>query len=282
MSGHGRRVPAAGDHALGGEVENIQRRRRDVPDQRQVNTALRAADSTAHQSLRFRAIVSQFGDFEVFRERCLRARQVQCSSRRQHRVANLFGIQPPRTVSPGQPVRGVGRHVGRRGLRCELIRARQHQCAHQLLDRPALANESLSQVIQQLRMRRRIAGDSKVINAEDQPLTEQVLPNPIDHHARRQRVLFAGQPLSQFQSAALIRIHGRRIRDRDRAEEPPCHDRAKLLGFATHTNFGVADGLGIARSEGDRPLHGRIAEREHVRLQLRDFLARDHILLPSV
>ena len=74
-------------------------------------------------------------------------------------------------------------------------------------------------------MRRHVAGDAEVVDRLHQPLAEQMLPDAIDHHPRGERILRAGQPLGQFQPAALLGVD-RRLRrrsaprSRSRGERP--------------------------------------------------------------
>ena len=48
--------------------------------------------------------------------------------------------------------------------RAELIGPAQDERPHQLLDRPAVADEPARQVVEQLGVRRRVAGDAEVID----------------------------------------------------------------------------------------------------------------------
>ena len=51
-------------------------------------------------------------------------------------------------------------------------------------------------------MRRKLADMTKIINRADQPRAEQVMPQTIDHHACRQRIIRSGNAICQFQAAA--------------------------------------------------------------------------------
>ena len=118
-------------------------------------------------------------------------------------------------------------------------------------------------------MRRRVARHAEVIDGGDQALAEQVLPDAVDHHARGERVLRAGQPLGQLEPAALLGIDLRCVRGHssDR-EEAARHDRPELLGLAADADLGVADGLGVAHAQGELAAIGRrVGQREQLVLE---------------
>ena len=70
-----------------------------------------------------------------------------------------------------------------------------------LIDQPLRMN-SRGQIIEQFGMRRRLAADAEVVGRLHQPAAEVILPDAIDHHAGRQRIVGAREPLGQFQPAA--------------------------------------------------------------------------------
>ena len=53
------------------------------------------------------------------------------------------------------------------------------------LDRPAVADEAVGEVIEQFRMRRRLAEHAEVIDRRDDAAAEQVMPDAIDDDTRR-------------------------------------------------------------------------------------------------
>src|SRR5688572_2701519 len=77
---------------------------------------------------------------------------------------------------------------------------------NQLLRRPALFNEPRREEIQQLRMRRFLAEPPKVIDRGDESASEQVMPDAIDQHARRERIRRARDVVRQFEPAAELRL----------------------------------------------------------------------------
>ena len=64
------------------------------------------------------------------------------------------------------------------------------------------------QIIQQLRVRRRLSGRPKVFFGGHQSGPEQSGPDAIGHHAGRQRVVSAHQPLGQLQSCGRLPRRG--------------------------------------------------------------------------
>ena len=65
------------------------------------------------------------------------------------------------------------------------------------LHAPAALYELRGQPIQQFRMCRPLAHDSEVTRSRDDPASEMVLPNPVRHHAGRQRIGGIRQPAAQ-------------------------------------------------------------------------------------
>ena len=77
----------------------------------------------------------------------------------------------------------------------------QHQAVH-VLDAPALFDELGRQPVDQLRMDRAPAVLAHVAGCLHQPFSEVVLPDPVHHDARRQRILRARQPTGQLLAPA--------------------------------------------------------------------------------
>ena len=92
--------------------------------------------------------------------------------------------------------------------RCEsnrllwLVGRGQHDLAVQRLDRPAGGDESAGQPVEQLGVAGPFAQDAEVAGGGDQPPAEVVLPDPVDHHARGQRVVGTRDRAGQLEPAA--------------------------------------------------------------------------------
>ena len=72
------------------------------------------------------------------------------------------------------------------------------------LDRPSAFDKSRRQVIEQFRIRRTIAHLAEVAGRAHDARAEVMLPDPIHHHARGQRILRDGDRFGQFQPAAAL------------------------------------------------------------------------------
>ena len=77
----------------------------------------------------------------------------------------------------------------------------------------------------------------KLSTDSTEPRAEQVLPDAIDHHAGRQRVVAARDPLGQFEAAALLAIDLRRLLGRQRRDRKPRGTTGpKLVDLAANAN----------------------------------------------
>ena len=132
----------------------------------------------------------------------LAPRAVEPATDGQDRVADLFGgkpaaleadIQAPRIGGRG-PVVGPGRGLLPGGAGENLAVDRLH--------RPAAADEVGGEPVEQFRMRRPPAADAEIVRRGDEAAAEVMLPDPVDHHSRREGMIGARQPLGQFEPAA--------------------------------------------------------------------------------
>ena len=86
-------------------------------------------------------------------------------------------------------------------------RTAQHNLPYERLDRPARLNQLPREVVQQTRMTWSFASPTKVINGPNQSLANQVTPDSVRHHPRREKpstILDIGEPLPQFHTTAMI------------------------------------------------------------------------------
>ena len=113
-------------------------------------------------------------------------------------------------------------------------------------------------------MRRREAADSEIVRRLHQAASEVVLPDPIDHHARGQRVVSASQPLSQLQPTAAGRVVWQRLASQHFDEAARDFD-AGLIGLTSHLHPDVVR----------RPFRHAVGHRERsLGQQLVEFLLR--------
>ena len=82
----------------------------------------------------------------------------------------------------------IARHSGRSSLGL-LIHGREHDLAVQPLERPAVLHEVPGQVIEQRRVRGRLAAQAEVAGRAPPAPAEVIQPHAIDDHARRQRIV---------------------------------------------------------------------------------------------
>src|SRR5260221_12145421 len=79
------------------------------------------------------------------------------------------------------------------------------------LQAPAVLDEADGQPVEQLGMSRPRALRAEVIGSRDNTSSKMILPNAIDDHARRQRIVRPGQPARERKTAARMRRASRLI-----------------------------------------------------------------------
>src|SRR5262245_22821710 len=107
-------------------------------------------------------------------------------------------------------------------------------------------------------MRRHIAGRAEIVDAADQPAAEEMMPDAIGDHTRRERVLLAGQPLGEFEPAALVRVDLRRVWHIEQRQEAARREWAEFLRLAADADLRIADGLRVADAERGVAIRRRI------------------------
>ena len=110
----------------------------------------------------------------------------------------------------------------------QLIGPREHDPPVHGLDRPAVGDEPAGQAVEQLGMRGRLAAACRSRWAcATRPAAEMVLPDAVDHHPGRQRVLRVGQPARPARSRPLpLSPAGRSLAAED-GQEPARHLRRR-------------------------------------------------------
>ena len=115
-------------------------------------------------------------------------------------------------------------------------------------------------MIEQLGMRRHVAGHAEVVNTSHQSAAEQKMPDAIHNHAGEERVVLAGEPLGEFKPSALLRVDLWCVGNLDQAEEASRDNRAKLFRLAANADFSVGDRLRVAHSQHHRAADGRLLQ----------------------
>ncbi len=111
---------------------------------------------------------------------------LEAAGHREQGVADGFGLEPTAVHPPEQAILRV--RGGPLGIAAGtlLVGRRQHDEPVHLLDGPARRDEARGQEIQQFGVRGPVASRAEVVGGADQSLAEVVLPDPVDHHPRRQ------------------------------------------------------------------------------------------------
>jgi hypothetical protein len=115
----------------------------------------------------------------------------------EERIARLLEVEPLAVLPPQQPILGIDRVRFGNVIARLLIHGRGHDQLVQLLDRPAVVHEAHGEVIEQLRMRRRLAARAEVAGRAHEALAEVMQPDAVDHHARGERVVLARDGASE-------------------------------------------------------------------------------------
>ena len=79
----------------------------------------------------------------------------------------------------------------------------------EFLELPVLGDELARQPVEQVRVRGALAVEAKVVRRADDAAAEMVVPDAVNQHAGGQRILGAGDPLGQLQTAFAFGSVGR-------------------------------------------------------------------------
>ena len=253
LEGDGRAVAHRGRHARVGSVEQGQVRVRMEALHHQVDApVLRRID-------RLELVVRGERPGLRRRER-VRAGPVEpeVSAQGEQAVPEALGVERAAVESPVPGVSGVDRGVRRVVLGGELIGLREHDPPVHRLDRPARGDEVGGQPFEQLGMGWRRASQAEIRRRGHDRLTEVVLPDPVDHHPRRQGPGRAfGEPAGEGEAAATL---GREVDGAVGFQDlrhAAWHHGPELVRVAADLELRVgrlpvADGVGL-RGRGHRP-----------------------------
>ena len=188
------------------------------------------------------------------------------------------GVPPDAADSPGSRAK-----LARLCRGVEPIRPRQHQRADQLLDRPAVGDETTGQVVEQLGMRRARRPSCRSCRRSS------TMPRPnrccqtrltmtrgvsgfsglVSHWASSRRPLCVGR-------------NWRRVRNTEQAQETARHDRPELLGLAANANLGVGDLLGVPHANGRCAVHRGSVSATNSAVPVRTAARKRRWLRPAV
>ena len=165
--------------------------------------------------------------------------QIELPANRQDRITNRFGFEPARGRAPELTVLGIDLHVPRVAIAAELIGSAEHDRADHAFDRPTVVGELQGERVEQKRMTRLLADHPEIVDAGDQTTAKQVMPNAIDHHARRQWIVCTRDPLGQFQATAVSGVDLGRIRHLHGRHESARRDFTLLAEVAADSDMGI-------------------------------------------
>ena len=126
---------------------------------------------------------------------------VEAATRREDRVAKLLGGEPPASHRGDRPPVGISLAERRRSC-SPAVGGRIEDEAMEGLDTPARFDEPASEPIEELGVRGGLAAGAKVVARRHEPTAKMLLPDPVDHDPRRERVLLTGDPAGEFDPAA--------------------------------------------------------------------------------
>ena len=93
-------------------------------------------------------------------------------------------------------------------------------------------------------MRGTFAQPTEVARGLDDAASEVVLPNAIDHHARRERILFARDGFGELETAAAL-VETRRVAVAKNAEPAAGGNGAEILLVAANANLDILRFVGV-------------------------------------
>ena len=183
-------------------------------------------------------------------------RALQAAGHGQEAVADGLRIEPPTVHPPEQAILRVrGESLGLDAAAL-LVGRRQHDEPVHRLQGPARLHEARGQEVEQFGVRRPVAPAAEIVGGADQSLAEVMLPDPIDHHAGRQGMIGARQPVGQLPPAAPLGDPRRRVRPSG-CEESPAARSCRASCGSPQEDLGVLEALvtrplGAAVPHGDR------------------------------
>ena len=152
-------------------------------------------------------------------------RRVELAADGEHGVADLLGVEPMDHPLPDQSILRVHR-AGRGELRLRppgrlAVRRRGQDHPMDRLPAPPSGHELARQPVEQLGMAGRLPQPAEVAGSADQAASEVILPDPVDDHPGRERVVRPAEPSGQGQSTT-----GRSRRRRGRFDPRGAGSRA--------------------------------------------------------
>ena len=197
--------------------------------------------------------------------------EIQIPGHRQHSVAELLEIHPPGRERREQAVLGIAVIAGLSRRPLPIDRARKDE-AMDGLHAPSAFDKSQGQPVQQFRVTRRLGAQTEIARRLHEPPAEMMLPNPIHHHARGQRIRTARHGFRQFEPATPLLEWGV-VASTQHFGHPARHFVARTRRTPPPENTGI--GLGSPVHEHEGGWHTEFDHPAlHVALKLPQFLDR--------
>ena len=231
-------VVAAGDDSVGvGTVEECQQVGEGIPADGQVDApssrvgverviGLDAIGSEVRSLLvdHLGSLVEELAGLGTAR------RRVKPATGGKNRVTERLGIKPSQRHPPQQPIVGIDlawSHVVDHPAVLHVGTADQ-QPAVQRLEAPSVSDKIGRQPVEQPGVTWHSTAGAEIVAGFHQAGTEMMLPDTIDHHPRRQRMLGRDNPAGQFQATAVVAWQGRVARTGDHLQKSSRRQHARV------------------------------------------------------
>src|SRR4030095_2461315 len=128
---------------------------------------------------------------------------IEFAARGEHGVAQLLEVEAlPWKISEEPVLRICTRDGGRRGALL-IHGGTHHQAVHRLYT-PTRLGEFACQPVEQFRMARRLRSRAEIARRAHEPGPEMMLPDAVDHDARREGVIRSNNGLSEFEPSGAV------------------------------------------------------------------------------
>jgi hypothetical protein len=114
--------------------------------------------------------------------------QLEGTGDKEEAVADRLELEPARGRAPIEGVVGILFQGGGLGTAVETVGAAEHDRTDEPFHRPAVFNEADGEVVEQLGMARLASGRAEVVDRLDEAPSEEVLPDPVRHDPRGERM----------------------------------------------------------------------------------------------
>ena len=232
-------IPAADDGGGVWQVKWCQLRWHGIAQHEQINTAVRC------WLMQGRQLVDEH--IPMLNEGAATRLQIEPARGGEHDIAQGLGVQTAAGMAREEAVFRIGFKQGGSTLTVEPVSAAEHQSANELFNGPTFAHETCGQVVQQLRVGGSFTRDAEVIGRAHESLAKEMLPDAVYKDPGGERVLRAGEPFGQLQTAALLAVN-RRGRAGHGTEKAARDGGTEFFGLPTDVDRAIGSGLGLTHA----------------------------------